>query len=142
MASSSAPRWNRLAGAYQCLDAVGTCPVSRPFGGDGESIGGRRSSSGIRCPAASYAVVSARFKEPREPFVSSADERRPPRVFFSKTLLVFCKTPNVVNVASLTVAAARRRLGRPSSPERTNVKNTLGGGSLGSCVDEERSQLR
>lgn len=56
---------------------------------DGESIGGRRSSSGIRCPAASYAVVSARFKEPREPFVSSADERRPPRVVFSQTLRLF-----------------------------------------------------
>ena len=39
--------------------------LSRRRGGDGESIGGRRSSSGIRCPAASYAVASARFKEPR-----------------------------------------------------------------------------
>ena len=26
--------------------------------------------------------------------------------------------------------------------KRTNEETTLGGGSLGSCVDEERSQLR
>lgn len=101
----------------------GRLPVSRRSGylsrssspsrsggdGDGESIGGRRSSSGIRCPAASYAVVSARFKEPREPFVSSADERRPPRVVFSQTLRLFEETPNVVNVASLAGAAAAAR---------------------------------
>jgi hypothetical protein len=83
--------------------------LCRPFVGDGggESVCGRRSSSGIRCPAASHAVAVARFKEPPHSLslVRSADERRPPRRrFFS-----LFTTLNVVNVSSVE-SSRRRRL--------------------------------
>ena len=126
-------------------------PVRRGDGGgrapasDGESTGGRRASAAPRVPSASYAVAPARFKESLE-LVSTAHDRagarpaafwlrdgRPPGRRFSVS----------VHHPYWYVSECERAV-RPiaSSSSYDKPINTLGGGSLGSCVDEERSQLR
>ena len=60
---------------------------------------------------------------------------------FKETALLF--RPNCVSCFVLFYTTVHTRLGRVNSLPCYHSKNTaLNGGSLGTCVDEERSQLR
>ena len=76
-----------------------------------------------------------RFKETRRPNLAV-----PPGLFFS-SLFISLKTLGA-NLKDPLSAPLPRVAVRAVTETQTNEKTTLGGGSLGSCVDEERSQLR
>ena len=103
------------------------------------------------CPSASYAVARARFKESLE-LVSTAHLRAGARPA-SAARRAAARASFFSSRFSLVCALLRlcvRREGLLSRPDRRASMSTLcdkpidtlGGGSLGSCVDEERSQLR
>ena len=84
---------NRSAGTYRCRRR-GYLSRSFPPGMDGVSTGVRRSSSGIRCPAASNVVASARFKEPHKRSSRPPTSGGRPSVVFPETF----RTLNVLNL--------------------------------------------
>lgn len=96
------------------------------------------------CPSASCAVALARFKESLE-LVSTALDRagaRPAasaarRAAARASFFSFGSSP-----CTGTLLSERASCSIASSSSYDKPIDTLGGGSLGSCVDEERSQLR
>lgn len=119
-----------------------------------ESTGAWRSSAferRRRTPASVRGLKSRREGSSRE----TADERRPPRRRFFRSFVPDETGRSVGRPRSLGSSPAppgRSRHGRECGEflltlivvvaKNDKTRNTLGGGSLGSCVDEERSQLR
>ena len=128
-------------------------PVRRGGGrapaADGESTGGRRASTGT--PRARR----RRTRSPARGSKSRSSSSRPPTIGLARVLLLRRRDERPPGRRfSVSVCHSSRRVlvtfecgGRPaivasSSSSYDKQTDTLGGGSLGSCVDEERSQLR
>ena len=86
--------------------------------------------------------VVRRFKE-------TAPLRRGVRLAFASSFSFFSFVPSMTGQprnsalrARLVARARQAKLFLFPSPDRRERQTTLSGGSLGSCVDEERSQLR
>ena len=141
--SAGGPLCGRRRRPRLCGGSTSAAAARRPRTGRARADGERRRHR--VCPSASYAVAPARFKESLE-LVSTAHDRagarpaafrlrdgRPPGRRFSVS----------VHHPYWYVSECERAV-RPiaSSSSYDKPINTLGGGSLGSCVDEERSQLR
>ena len=91
------------------------------------------STGGSRCPLSSvYARAQRWFKQ-----LAVLRARGPPGYFF-----YFFHNPFVLIETTSSYAVDCLRRSAVSLVKSNQTKTTLSGGSLGSCVDEERSQLR
>jgi hypothetical protein len=139
-----------LHGPAGPLRSSSSPPVRRVDGvraaaSDGESTGGRRASAAQRV---SVGVVRGR---PLRGSKSRSSSSRPPTIGLARVLLLRLRDGrppgrrfSVSVTHSYWYVSECERAERPiaSSSSCDKPINTLGGGSLGSCVDEERSQLR
>ena len=118
----------------------------RPRGGPGRGEHGRTASvGGTAC------VRRRRTRSPLRGSKSRSSSSRPPTIGLARVLLLRLRDGRPpgrrfsvsVNHSYWYVSECERAQ-RPiaSSSSCDKPINTLGGGSLGSCVDEERSQLR
>ena len=119
-AGSARPRETSLA-RLKARIYGSVCPLSSVYASCPHA-----STGGSRCPLSSvYARVQRWFKQ-----LAVLRARGPPGYFFHFFITHLCllKLRAAVSLVSLV--------------KSNETKTTLSGGSLGSCVDEERSQLR
>ena len=103
------------------------------------SLGGGRKEALVSFLLERTAVRRRRFKESRRP-----RGRVPPPGFFRfsiRSLFIFANF-SIGRDQLASHASCVGGAGRATALKRKKKETTLGGGSLGSCVDEERSQLR